>query len=150
MKKIVISNKVIYLGTNDRKKRLFENNWPLPNGVAYNSYLINDEKSALIDTLEFGSKDDYLDEVNKYLEGRQLDYLVVNHMEPDHASMIGILLKFYPKLIILSNIKAFKMLEAYYGVGPENFQEVKDGEEISLGYHKLSFILTPWYTGRKQ
>ncbi|MDD2281449.1 MAG: FprA family A-type flavoprotein [Bacteroidales bacterium] len=144
MKKIVISNKVIYLGTNDRKKRLFENNWPLPNGVAYNSYLINDEKSALIDTLEFGSKDDYLDEVNKYLEGRQLDYLVVNHMEPDHASMIGILLKFYPKLIILSNIKAFKMLEAYYGVGPENFQEVKDGEEISLGYHKLSFILTPW------
>jgi len=144
MKKIVISNKVIYLGTNDRKKRLFENNWPLPNGVAYNSYLINDEKSALIDTLEFGSKDDYLDEVNKYLEGKQLDYLVVNHMEPDHASMIGILLKFYPKLIILSNIKAFKMLEAYYGVGPENFQEVKDGEEISLGYHKLSFILTPW------
>ena len=144
MKKIVISNKVIYLGTNDRKKRLFENNWPLPNGVAYNSYLINDEKSALIDTLEFGSKDDYLDEVNKYLEGRQLDYLVVNHMEPDHASMIGILLKFYPKLTILSNIKAFKMLEAYYGVGTENFQEVKDGEEISLGYHKLSFILTPW------
>jgi len=144
MKKIVISNKVIYLGTNDRKKGLFENNWPLPNGVAYNSYLINDEKSALIDTLEFGSKDDYLDEINKYLDGRPLDYLVVNHMEPDHASMIGILLKFYPKLIILSNIKAFKMLEAYYGVGTENFQEVKDGEEISLGYHKLSFILTPW------
>ncbi|MCE5320182.1 MAG: FprA family A-type flavoprotein [Bacteroidales bacterium] len=144
MKKIVISNKVIYLGTNDRKKRLFENNWPLPNGVAYNSYLINDEKSALIDTLEFGSKDDYLDEIRKYLDGRQLDYLVVNHMEPDHASMIGILLKFYPKLTILSNIKAFKMLEAYYGVGTENFQEVKDGEEISLGYHKLSFILTPW------
>ena len=144
MKKIVISNKVIYLGTNDRKKRLFENNWPLPNGVAYNSYLINDEKSALIDTLEFGSKDDYLDEINRYLDGRPLDYLVVNHMEPDHASMIGILLKFYPKLTILSNIKAFKMLEAYYGVGTENFQEVKDGEEISLGYHKLSFILTPW------
>lgn len=144
MKKIVISNKVIYLGTNDRKKGLFENNWPLPNGVAYNSYLINDEKSALIDTLEFGSKDDYLDEINKYLDGRTLDYLVVNHMEPDHASMIGILLKFYPKLTILSNIKAFKMLEAYYGVGTENFQEIKDGEEISLGYHKLSFILTPW------
>ena len=144
MKQIVISNKIFYLGTNDRKKSLFENNWPLPNGVSYNSYLINDTKSALVDTLEFGSKDDYLDQISLILENKKLDYLIVNHMEPDHSSMIGILLKFYPSLKIVSNIKAFKMLEAYFGLSEENFLEVKDGDLLDLGYHKLSFHLTPW------
>lgn len=144
MKQIVISNKIYYLGTNDRKKVLFENNWPLPKGVTYNSYLINDTKSALIDTLEFGSKDDYLDEIETILGGKNLDYLIVNHMEPDHSSMIGILLKFYPELKIVSNIKAFKMLEAYFGIASDSFIEIKDNETLDLGYHKLSFHLTPW------
>lgn len=144
MKQIVVSNNIYYLGTNDRKKSLFENNWPLPNGVAYNSYLINDQKTALIDTLEFGSKEDYLNEISDQLKGRELDYLIVNHMEPDHSSMIGILMKFYPDLKIVSNIKAFKMLEAYFGISPENFIEVKEGEVLDLGYHKLSFHITPW------
>ncbi|MDX9781665.1 MAG: FprA family A-type flavoprotein [Bacteroidales bacterium] len=144
MKQIVISNKIYYLGTNDRKKSLFENNWPLPNGVAYNSYLINDSKSALIDTLEFGSKDDYLDQISSLLGGKNLDYLIVNHMEPDHSSMIGTLLKFYPSLKIVSNIKAYKMLEAYFKINPENFMEIKEGDELNLGYHKLTFYITPW------
>lgn len=144
MKQIVISNKIFYLGTNDRKKALFENNWPLPNGVAYNSYLINDNKTALVDTLEFGSKDDYLDQISALLSGKNLDYLIVNHMEPDHSSMIGTMLKFYPTLRIVSNIKAFKMLEAYFNIKPENFIEVKDGDILDLGYHKLTFHITPW------
>ena len=76
MKQVVISNKINYLGTNDRKKSLFENNWPLPKGVSYNSYLICDNKSALIDTLEFGSKDDYLDQIAEILDGNNLDYLI--------------------------------------------------------------------------
>ena len=144
MKDIVVSNKVYYLGTNDRKKQLFENNWPLPNGVAYNSYLIADEKSVLIDTLEFGSKSDYLEEIDRILEGRKLDYLVINHMEPDHASMTGMMLRYYPELKIVGNIKTFKMLEAYFGLDKMQFIEVSDSEILDIGYHKLKFVLTPW------
>lgn len=121
------------------------NNWMVHQlGVSYNSYLICDNKSALIDTLEFGSKDDYIDQIAEILEGKNLDYLIVNHMEPDHSSMIGILLKFYPQLKIVSNIKAFKMLEAYFGLTSNSFIEVKDNEILDLGYHKLSFHITPW------
>ncbi len=144
MKKIVISNKVHYLGTNDRKKSLFENNWPLPNGVSYNSYLISDDKCALIDTLEFGSKDDYLDSIESLLNGKTLDYLIINHMEPDHSSMTGMIISKYPGVKIVANSKAFKMLEAYFGIGKERVYEVKDGDILDLGYHKLKFVLTPW------
>ena len=87
---MIISNKVHYVGTNDRKKHLFENNWPLPYGVSYNSYLIADEHTALIDTIEYGSNPDYLRDIDLILEGRPLEYLIVNHLEPDHSSMIGI------------------------------------------------------------
>jgi flavorubredoxin len=144
MKKILVSNKVYYVGVNDRKKSLFENNWPLPNGVSYNSYVIADEKCALIDTLEFGSKDDYLEEIGEILQGRQLDYLIVNHMEPDHSSMIGWIQKMYPNVKIVANSKAFKMLQSYYGIGQDHIHEVKDGDTLDLGYHKLNFVMTPW------
>lgn len=143
MQKINVTDKIYYVGVNDRKKNLFENNWPLPNGVSYNSYLIKDEKSALIDTLEFGSKEEYLSQIEEILEGNELDFLVVNHMEPDHSSMIGILLKFYPNLKIVANSKAFKMLEGYFGVEPQNIYEVKDGDILDLGYHKLKFVMAP-------
>ncbi len=144
MKKIVVSNKVHYIGTNDRKKSLFENNWPLPNGVSYNSYLISDIKTVLIDTLEFGSKNDYLEDIDAILEGRSLDFLVVNHMEPDHSSMITWLIRRYPDLKIVTNSKAFKMLEGFYGVQKGSILEVKDGDILDTGYHKLKFIMTPW------
>lgn len=144
MKKINIKERLYYIGVNDRKKVLFENNWPLPNGVSYNSYLISDKKSALIDTLEFGSKDDYLDEIEEILNGGELDYLVVNHMEPDHSSMIGVMLKRYPNLIVVGNNKTYKMLEAYYKLNHKNFLEVKDGDSLDLGYHRLNFVMTPW------
>ena len=144
MNNVKISERVFYVGTNDRKKHLFENNWPLPNGVAYNSYLIKDEKSALIDTLEFGSKDDYIDNINCILENRPLDYLIVNHMEPDHASMIGEVIRNYPEVKVVSNCKTYSMLKAYYKLPEERFLEVKEGETLDLGHHKLTFVLTPW------
>ncbi len=144
MKTILINNKVYYIGTNDRKKSLFENNWPLPKGVSYNSYLISDDKSVLIDTLEFGSKDNYVEEIDCILNGKPLDYLVVNHMEPDHSGMINILRRIYPSMKIVGNSKTYKILEAYYKIGKECFMEVSDGDILDLGHHKLKFVMTPW------
>ncbi len=144
MNRVKISERIFYVGTNDRKKHLFENNWPLPAGVAYNSYLINDGKTALIDTLEFGSKDDYIDEINSILDGKSLDYLVVNHMEPDHASMIGEILKNFPAVTVVANSKTFVMLDAYYKLPRERFMEIKEGDILDLGHHKLAFVMVPW------
>lgn len=144
MNRVKISDRVFYVGTNDRKKHLFENNWPLPNGVAYNSYLINDEKTALIDTLEFGSKDDYIDIINSITENKGLDYLVVNHMEPDHASMIGEILRNFPAVKVVANCKTFNMLDAYYKLPKDRFLEIKEGDILDLGHHKLTFVMVPW------
>ena len=141
---IQISNKVFYIGTNDRKKHLFENNWPLPNGVAYNSYIIADEHPALVDTLEYGSDPDYLSNIDTALGGRELEYLVVNHMEPDHSSMIGEILRRYPRVKVVANCKTFKILESYYPLPAENVYEIKEGDILELGYHKLTFVMVPW------
>lgn len=141
---IQISNKVFYVGTNDRKKHLFENNWPLPNGVSYNSYVIADEHTALIDTLEYGSDPDYLDNIDTILEGRKLEYLIVNHLEPDHASMIGEVLRRYPEIKLVGNCKTFNILKSYYPVPSENILEIADKDTLDLGYHKLTFVLIPW------
>ena len=141
---IQISNKVFYIGTNDRKKHLFENNWPLPNGVAYNSYIIADEHPALVDTLEYGSDPDYLSNIDTALGGRDLEYLVVNHMEPDHSSMIGEILRRYPRVKVVANCKTFKILESYYPLPAENIYEIKEGDILELGYHKLTFVMVPW------
>lgn len=144
MKKINIIDKVFYIGVNDRKKHLFENNWPLPNGVAYNSYVIADEKTAVIDTLEYGSKQNYLETIADHIDGRDLDYLIVNHMEPDHAGMIGDLLRRYPNLKVVANKITFRMLHNFYNLSESNFMEVKEGDVLDLGHHKLTFVLTPW------
>ena len=140
---IQISNKIYYLGINDRKKYLFENNWPLPHGVSYNSYLIADGQTALIDTLEYGSSPHYLQNIEDMLLRRELDYLIINHMEPDHSGMIGEIMRRYPKIKVVGNSKTFKMIEAYFGA-TQNVMEVADGAELDLGYHKLKFVFTPW------
>ncbi len=139
-----ITDTIYYVGTNDRKKHLFENNWPLPNGVAYNSYLIADEHTALIDTIEYGSNPDYLAEIDSHLGGRALEYLIVNHLEPDHASMIGEILRRYPAVKVVGNSKTFKYLESYYTLTPENRYEIKEGDTLELGHHKLTFVMVPW------
>ena len=140
---IKITDRVYYLGVNDRRKHLFENMWPLPQGVAYNSYLIVDEKTALVDTVEFTAAADYRESIAALLKGRKLDYLIVNHMEPDHAGMIGALAAYYPDLKIVGNSKTFKILEGFFGI-TDNLVEVADGGTLALGYHQLQFVLTPW------
>lgn len=144
MRTIKITDHIYYVGTNDRKKALFENNWPLPNGVSYNSYLIADTKSALIDTIEFGSDDDYLERISGLLHGKPLDYLIVNHMEPDHSSMIKSVIRMYPEVLVVGNAQTYKMLQSFYDIEDENFFLVNDGDEIKLGESTLKFALIPW------
>lgn len=140
----LISNKIHYIGTNDRKKHLFENNWPLPYGVSYNSYLIADEHPALVDTLEYGSDPDYLTNIDTILEGRPLEYLIINHLEPDHSSMIGEILRTYPDVTVVGNCTTFKLLANYYAVPQEQKLEVMDGSTLNLGHHVLTFAWVPW------
>ncbi len=138
-----ITDRVWWLGVNDRRKQLFENIWPLPAGVSYNSYLIADRKTALMDTVECGSDSAYLSRIEEILGGRTLDYLVINHMELDHAGEIETIMRRWPEVKIVGNSKTFKVLEAYYGCHT-NLLEVKDGEVLDLGESKLQFIFTPW------
>ncbi|HIS33790.1 MAG TPA: FprA family A-type flavoprotein [Candidatus Avirikenella pullistercoris] len=140
---VKVSDKVYWLGVNDRSKQLFENMWPLPGGVSYNCYLIVDDKTALLDTVEMGSDLDFVGRVESILGGRELDYLIINHMEPDHSGEIKDILRRYPDVKIIGNNKTYKILEGYYGI-TENLQEVKDGDTLSLGHHDLRFVFTPW------
>lgn len=142
-KSINITDKIFWIGENDRRTDLFENMWPLPYGVSYNSYLINDEKTVLIDTLEYGSSMDYIDKIERILRGKSLDYLVINHMEPDHSGSIKMIVNKYPNVKLVGNIKTFKIVDAYFGL-KDNWLQVEDQDELDLGYHKLKFIMTPW------
>lgn len=144
MKAISIKENIYYIGVNDRKKHLFENNWPLPKGVSYNSYLIKDEKSVLIDTIEYGSNDNYLNNIERVLDGAPLDYLVVNHMEPDHSSMIECVLRRFPQVKVVGNMQTKKILALYYNIPDERYHLVKDGDILELGEKRLSFHLIPW------
>jgi len=141
--KINVSDKIFYLGVNDRRKNLFENIWPLPDGVSYNSYLIRDEKTALVDTVEMGTAGNFTGWIDYILEGRSLDYLIINHMEPDHSGEIGHVVQAYPNIKIVGNSKTFPLLKAFFGI-ENNLLEVKDGDTLDLGHHKLQFVMTPW------
>ncbi len=144
MNNITISDGIYYLGVNDRRKNLFENNWPLPKGVSYNSYLIKDNKNLLVDTIETGSNDNYLDNIERILEGAPLDYLVINHMEPDHSGLIGQVLAKYPSAKVIGNAQTRKVLSHYFNIPDSSFLPVKDGDTLELGEHVLSFHLIPW------
>ncbi|MDE6451277.1 MAG: MBL fold metallo-hydrolase, partial [Odoribacter sp.] len=110
---IAIKENIYWLGVNDRRTHIFENYWPLPKGVAYNSYVIIDEKVVVIDTVERSHMDNYLDNLQAVLQGRPVDYLIINHMEPDHSGAIKTLLCHYPELTIIGNSKTFPMLQNY-------------------------------------
>ena len=138
-----ITNNIHYVGVNDRNKSLFEGLWPLPNGVSYNSYLIVDEKVALIDTVEVDFFTQYLENIREVIGDRQVDYLVINHMEPDHSGSIALVKKYFPEVQIIGNKKTFGMMSGFYGVEDARNIEVKNGDTLSLGSHTLSFVLTP-------
>lgn len=137
-----IAKDIYYVGVNDRQKSKFENMIPIPNGVSYNAYLIMDEKTALVDTVEISFGDIFIDKIQSQLQGRTLDYLIINHMEPDHSGSIRLIRKYYPEIIIVGNCKTLNMVEGYYGV-VDNTLEVKDGDVLSLGSHQIQFALTP-------
>ncbi len=144
MRTFKITERITYIGVNDRRTTLFENNWPIPYGVSYNSYLIKDKKNVLIDTVEYGSDGEFLDKIESLLGGKALDYLVVNHMEPDHSGMIKSVLAKYPAVKLIGNSKTFELLEKYYGVDKESFMCINDGDELSIGEGTLKFAAVPW------
>lgn len=138
-----LTDRISYVGVNDTYKVLFEGLWPLPVGVSYNSYLVADEKVALIDTVECGFEEEFLENVFEAAGGRNLDYLVVNHMEPDHSSLITLMLEKYPAMQIIANAKTVPMLKGYHNVPEDRVLVVSEGESVSLGTCTLRFFMTP-------
>ena len=114
--KTVIKGKIHYVGVNDRNKHLFEGMWPLPYGVSYNSYLIDDETVALIDTVDICYFEVYLRKIKSIIGERPIQYLIINHMEPDHSGSIRLIKQHYPDIIIVGNKQTFGMIEGFYGV----------------------------------
>ncbi|MDR3264822.1 MAG: FprA family A-type flavoprotein [Synergistaceae bacterium] len=131
-----------WVGVNDHETDLFESLWALPQGVAYNAYVILGEKTVAIDTVKGICFDDYVDKVGHVLKGRPLDYLVVNHMEPDHAGVIHQLKRRYPGVRIIGNAKTMPMLKGYHGIEADTL-EVKEGETLDIGGHVLAFYTIP-------
>ena len=138
-----LSNKIFSVGVNDTDKTLFEGLWPLPYGVSYNSYLVVDEKIALIDTVEAGFEEEFFGNIRQSIGERPVDYLVVNHMEPDHSSLIDYMIDRYPDLKVVANSKAVPMLKGYYNVPEERMHVVAEGDELSLGGCSLKFYMIP-------
>ena len=138
-----LSERIYSVGVNDEDKVLFEGLWPLPFGVSYNSYMVVDEKVALIDTVECGFEEEFLANVHAVIGERQVDYLIVNHMEPDHSSLVGYMLERYPEMLIVANAKTLPMLKGYYNVPEDRVRIVKEGDGISLGTCTLSFHMIP-------
>lgn len=139
---IKLSDNVYYLGVNDRRTSRFENLWPLPEGVAYNAYLINDTKTVLVDTVELSNTDSFISEIQDILQGKPLNYLVVNHTEPDHSGALTSLLKSYPDLIVVGNRNTFKFLDGFYGEMPHKLV-VEHGDSLETGDRILRFYSTP-------
>ena len=137
-----ITSKIYYVGVNDRNKTLFEGLWPLPNGVSYNAYLIDDEKVCLIDTVEVDFFMPFLENIREVIGNRTIDYVVVNHMEPDHSGSLALLRQFYPDIQVIGNKKTFDMMAGFYKL-TTGLCEVKNGDQLSLGTHQLQFVLTP-------
>jgi len=138
---VPVTENVFWIGVNDRETHLFEGMWPLPHGVSYNSYLIKDEKVVLVDTVKFTLTGPYLEKLRK-LTGGRIDYLVVNHMEPDHSGSILALRDIYPDMVIIGNKKTEQFLYDFYGI-TDGIKVVKDAEELDIGSRKLIFYMTP-------
>ena len=138
-----LTKRIYSVGVNDTDKVLFEGLWPLPYGVSYNSYIVVDQKVALIDTVEAGFEDEFLVNIAEAIGNRQIDYLIVNHMEPDHSSLVGYMLERYPDLMIVANAKTVPMLKGYYNVPQERIHVIAEGEELSLGGSSLKFYMIP-------
>ncbi len=138
-----ISEKIRYVGISDCKNFLFEGLWPVEYGVSYNSYLVIDEKIALIDTVEAGREAEFLANIRKEIGTRDLDYLIVNHMEPDHSSLMKLITDTYPGIRIVTGVKSVPMIKGYHGLDEDMIHVVKEGDKLSLGSCELTFFMAP-------
>lgn len=139
-----IKEDIYYLGASDRRIELFENVYPVSQGMSYNSYLITDEKTCLMDSVDESIRGQFLENLQYALNGRNLDYMVVQHMEPDHCSIVPELFKMYPDMKLVASLQAFKMMENFYSLQTEERRlVVKEGDTLELGKHTLKFIAAP-------
>ena len=144
MKDVTITDSILYVGVDDKTIDLFESQYVVPNGISYNSYVILDEKVALMDTVDNRATEEWLANLDNALSGRSIDYLVVSHMEPDHAGNIKNLIDRYPEMKIVGNAKTFAMIPQFFDVDiAERSVAVKEGDTLSLGKHTLQFFMAP-------
>lgn len=137
-----IAENIYYVGVNDRQKTLFENYIPIPCGVSYNSYLIMDEKITLVDTVDASMVNTYMDKIRSIIGSKDIDYLIINHMEPDHAGSIGLIAETYPHMTLIGNKKTFSMLDGYFHTTNPRIT-VNEGESINTGKYTISFYMAP-------
>ena len=139
-----ITEKVFYVGVNDHDVDLFEGQYIVPNGMAYNSYVIKDEKTCVMDAVDIHKADEWLANVDEVLDGKSPDYLVVQHMEPDHAGSIETFVNKYPEVTLVSNKKAFAVMKQFFpNMELKNIIEVNEGDTLDLGSHTLTFVMAP-------
>ncbi len=141
---MTVTNDIKYIGVNDHQVDLFEGQYVVPNGMAYNSYVILDEKIAVMDTVDKSFGQEWLKNLEDTLEGREPDYLVVQHMEPDHSANIHVFLTHYPKAVVVSSAKAFAMMKNFFGTDyVDRRVVVGEGDTLDLGKHQLTFVTAP-------
>ena len=139
-----ITKDIRYVGVNDHEVDLFEGQYKVPNGMAYNSYIVVDEKTAVLDTVDARFTHEWLDNIEKVLGDRHPDYLIIQHMEPDHSANIANFMQVYKNTTIVSSAKAFAMMEQFFGTAFTDRQiVVAEGDTLSLGKHTLAFVGAP-------
>ncbi len=140
-----VTEEIIWIGASDRRLHLFENMFPIPRGVSYNSYVLLDEKTVLLDTVDASVAGQFFENLAAALGGRALDYLVVNHMEPDHCATIGEVVRRFPQVTLVGNAKTFTMIGQFFDFDLPETQKlvVKEGDTLSTGSHTLNFVMAP-------
>lgn len=146
MKQNIVSDSILYIGVDDTTLDLFESQYPVPDGVSYNSYVILDEKTVIMDTVDARATEPWLANLTGALDGRKPDYLVVSHMEPDHAANIARVAALYPEMQVVGNAKTFAFMDQFFGpqaIAADRRLVVKEGDTLPLGAHTLTFMLAP-------
>ena len=139
-----VTDSIYYVGVNDHKIDLFEGQYKVPHGMSYNSYIIDDDKILVMETVDQNFKHEWLDNIASTLGDKKPDYLVVQHMEPDHSANIKNFLEVYPEATVVGNAKTFKMMEQFFGndIAPKRLV-VENGGTLDLGHHQLTFVFAP-------
>ena len=145
MKDIEITNSIKYIGASDESEKLFESQYSIPNGMAYNSYIIKDEKTVILDTADKTVTDEWINNIERELEGKKPDYLIISHLEPDHSYNIGLLVNKYPEMKIVGNATTFRILPNFFdNINIDDRKvEVKDKDTLNIGKHTLQFFMAP-------